>query len=169
MAWYHIFHILTSSPKLTWMEPMLAAGELQGKIICPNDKCGAKIGSYDWAGVQCGCKEWVVPVSLLRPLKRVPNRISPSGKSGLLYLSKQGGRGLVNLICGSTIHDSSYYILHTHTLPIPSRNSNNVLKQTSLNCPCRTVDFYITLCVCGDERPYHPDQSKHLVAAMAIP
>jgi hypothetical protein len=50
--------------QLTWMEPMLAAGELQGKIVCPNQKCGAKIGSYDWAGVQCGCKEWVVPVSI---------------------------------------------------------------------------------------------------------
>lgn len=49
------------SPKLTWMEPMLEAGEMQGKILCPNEKCNAKIGNYDWAGVQCGCKEWVVP------------------------------------------------------------------------------------------------------------
>ncbi|THV01954.1 hypothetical protein K435DRAFT_792901 [Dendrothele bispora CBS 962.96] len=32
-----------------------------GKIICPNKKCGAKLGNYDWAGVCCGCKEWVVP------------------------------------------------------------------------------------------------------------
>ncbi|KAJ9113613.1 hypothetical protein QFC22_005921 [Naganishia vaughanmartiniae] len=46
---------------LTWMEPMLASGALVGKITCPNDKCGAKIGSFDWAGVQCGCKEWVTP------------------------------------------------------------------------------------------------------------
>ncbi|KAJ9096797.1 hypothetical protein QFC21_005068 [Naganishia friedmannii] len=46
---------------LTWMEPMLASGALVGKITCPNEKCGAKIGSFDWAGVQCGCKEWVTP------------------------------------------------------------------------------------------------------------
>ncbi|KAI5451020.1 tyrosine protein phosphatase yvh1 [Naganishia albida] len=46
---------------LTWMEPMLASGVLAGKIVCPNEKCGAKIGSFDWAGVQCGCKEWVTP------------------------------------------------------------------------------------------------------------
>lgn len=43
---------------------MLASGTLAGKIICPNEKCKAKIGSFDWAGVQCGCKEWVVPVSI---------------------------------------------------------------------------------------------------------
>jgi hypothetical protein len=36
---------------------------MAGKILCPNEKCKAKIGNYDWAGVQCGCKDWVVPVS----------------------------------------------------------------------------------------------------------
>ncbi|CAK9780791.1 unnamed protein product [Cutaneotrichosporon oleaginosum] len=46
---------------LTWMEPVLANGDVAGKLVCPNPKCGAKIGSYDWAGVQCGCKEWVTP------------------------------------------------------------------------------------------------------------
>jgi len=48
---------------LTWMEPMLD-GNVSGKLFCPNEKCKAKIGTYDWAGVQCGCKEWVTPVSL---------------------------------------------------------------------------------------------------------
>lgn len=47
---------------MKWMEPALASGELAGKIICPNKKCGTKIGNYDWAGVCCGCKEWVTPV-----------------------------------------------------------------------------------------------------------
>lgn len=45
------------------MEPFLENGNMAGKILCPNEKCKAKIGNYDWAGVQCGCKEWVVPVS----------------------------------------------------------------------------------------------------------
>ncbi len=49
---------------LTWMEPMLD-GQVSGKLFCPNEKCGVKIGTYDWAGVQCGCKEWVTPVSTL--------------------------------------------------------------------------------------------------------
>ncbi|KAF9078683.1 hypothetical protein BDP27DRAFT_1310007 [Rhodocollybia butyracea] len=46
---------------MQWMEPFLEAGEIAGKIICPNKKCGVKLGNYDWAGVCCGCKEWVVP------------------------------------------------------------------------------------------------------------
>ncbi|KIY48793.1 hypothetical protein FISHEDRAFT_65614 [Fistulina hepatica ATCC 64428] len=46
---------------MKWMEPMLESGELSGKIICPNKKCGVKLGNFDWAGVRCGCKEWVVP------------------------------------------------------------------------------------------------------------
>jgi len=46
---------------MKWMEPMLESGELAGKIVCPNKKCGAKIGNYDWAGVCCGCKAWVTP------------------------------------------------------------------------------------------------------------
>ncbi|KAG6907999.1 hypothetical protein DXG01_006534 [Tephrocybe rancida] len=46
---------------MKWMEPFLSSGQLSGKIVCPNTKCGAKLGSYDWAGVCCGCKEWVTP------------------------------------------------------------------------------------------------------------
>jgi len=46
---------------LKWMQPFLEKGQLQGKIMCPNPKCGAKLGNYDWAGVSCSCKEWVTP------------------------------------------------------------------------------------------------------------
>ncbi|QRV75935.1 Dual specificity phosphatase, catalytic domain [Ceratobasidium sp. AG-Ba] len=46
---------------LKWMQPFLEKGQIAGKIICPNPKCGAKLGNYDWAGVACGCKEWVTP------------------------------------------------------------------------------------------------------------
>ncbi|KAE9406513.1 hypothetical protein BT96DRAFT_954792 [Gymnopus androsaceus JB14] len=46
---------------MQWMEPFLETGDIAGKIVCPNKKCGAKLGNYDWAGVCCGCKEWVVP------------------------------------------------------------------------------------------------------------
>ncbi|WRT67788.1 uncharacterized protein IL334_004762 [Kwoniella shivajii] len=46
---------------LTWMEPVLQNGDIAGKLICPNEKCGVKIGNFDWAGVQCGCREWVTP------------------------------------------------------------------------------------------------------------
>lgn len=55
---------------MKWMEPFLEDGQLAGKIVCPNKKCGAKLGNYDWAGVCCSCKEWVTPVrlSVLCPL-----------------------------------------------------------------------------------------------------
>ncbi|KAF8960298.1 hypothetical protein BDZ97DRAFT_2037868 [Flammula alnicola] len=46
---------------MKWMEHFLSSGQLAGKITCPNKKCGAKLGNYDWAGVCCGCKEWVTP------------------------------------------------------------------------------------------------------------
>ena len=49
---------------MKWMEPFLEQGHMAGKITCPNKKCGAKLGNYDWAGVCCSCKEWVVPVRL---------------------------------------------------------------------------------------------------------
>ncbi|KAH9917674.1 uncharacterized protein BXZ73DRAFT_92353 [Epithele typhae] len=46
---------------MKWMEPFLEQGNMAGKIMCPNKKCGVKLGNYDWAGVCCSCKEWVVP------------------------------------------------------------------------------------------------------------
>lgn len=46
---------------MKWMEPFLEDGELAGKIICPNPHCGVKLGNYDWAGVHCGCNQWVTP------------------------------------------------------------------------------------------------------------
>ena len=57
-----ILTIVSYSVEMAWMEPFLESGEIAGKITCPNGKCGAKLGNYDWAGVKCGCKEWVVPV-----------------------------------------------------------------------------------------------------------
>lgn len=48
------------------MDAFLEKGELSGKIICPNKKCNAKLGNYDWAGLCCGCSgNWVVPVSVI--------------------------------------------------------------------------------------------------------
>ncbi|KAJ3525256.1 hypothetical protein NMY22_g10653 [Coprinellus aureogranulatus] len=46
---------------LNWMDHFLQNGETSGKITCPNQRCKAKLGNYDWVGVECGCKEWVIP------------------------------------------------------------------------------------------------------------
>lgn len=69
---------------MKWMEPALASGELAGKIVCPNKKCGTKIGNYDWAGVCCGCKAWVTPVSYINvdSLSRVRARVDDKTAQG---------------------------------------------------------------------------------------
>lgn len=46
---------------LSWMRPMLEEGILDGRLVCPNSKCGATVGRFAWQGLQCSCKEWVVP------------------------------------------------------------------------------------------------------------
>ncbi|SCV71802.1 BQ2448_4496 [Microbotryum intermedium] len=46
---------------LSWMSSTLESGALGGKIVCPNAKCGAKLGSFDWAGAQCSCGAWICP------------------------------------------------------------------------------------------------------------
>ena len=80
---------------MKWMEPALANGELAGKIVCPNKKCGGKIGNYDWAGVCCGCKEWVTPVrkhALVSPPLLLCVSLTTGGHSGLLHSSFQSRR-----------------------------------------------------------------------------
>ena len=75
------------------MEPMLANGELAGKIVCPNKKCGAKIGNYDWAGVCCGCKEWVTPVRQDASVPSPPfSCMLTTAFAGLLYSPLKSGR-----------------------------------------------------------------------------
>ncbi|KAI0025232.1 phosphatases II [Xylariomycetidae sp. FL0641] len=46
---------------LSWMRPMLEDGALDGRLVCPNGKCGATVGRFAWQGLKCSCKEWVVP------------------------------------------------------------------------------------------------------------
>ena len=38
---------------------LISGGKTEGKMQCPN--CQYKIGSWNWAGVQCSCGEWVTP------------------------------------------------------------------------------------------------------------
>ena len=53
--------------QMRWMDPFLKDGQTAGRIRCPNTKCGAKLGCYDWAGICCACHvggKWVTPVRL---------------------------------------------------------------------------------------------------------
>ncbi|KDQ08630.1 hypothetical protein BOTBODRAFT_148608 [Botryobasidium botryosum FD-172 SS1] len=46
---------------MAWMRPFIEKGKPSGKIMCPNRKCSVKLGNFDWAGVRCGCEEWIAP------------------------------------------------------------------------------------------------------------
>lgn len=53
----------------SWMDDDALA---EGKIRCPNHKCQARIGSFDWAGSQCSCGTWVTP-----SIKITKSRVDP--------------------------------------------------------------------------------------------
>jgi dual specificity phosphatase 12 len=46
---------------LSWMKPVLAEGQLGGRLSCPNPKCGTNIGKFAWQGMRCSCGGWVTP------------------------------------------------------------------------------------------------------------
>lgn len=50
---------------LSWMRPELEQGKLEGRLACPNPKCGYNIGKYAWQGLQCTCAEWICPAVCL--------------------------------------------------------------------------------------------------------
>jgi dual specificity phosphatase 12 len=46
---------------LSWMRETLAKGELDGRLACPNPKCGVNVGKFAWQGMRCSCGGWVTP------------------------------------------------------------------------------------------------------------
>ncbi|OLN86585.1 Tyrosine-protein phosphatase yvh1 [Colletotrichum chlorophyti] len=46
---------------LSWMRDELEKGTLEGRLSCPNAKCGAAVGRYSWKGFRCNCGAWVTP------------------------------------------------------------------------------------------------------------
>ncbi|KAH8882354.1 dual specificity protein phosphatase 12 [Thozetella sp. PMI_491] len=66
---------------LSWMRPTLEQGTLDGRLACPNTKCGASIGRYSWKGFKCGCDEWVCPAFSLQRSKVDEVRTAPHGPS----------------------------------------------------------------------------------------
>ncbi|KAJ1021692.1 hypothetical protein NDA16_003828 [Ustilago loliicola] len=53
---------------MAWMSD-LSGGQVTGRLNCPSPKCGVKLGSWDWAGMQCGCGSWVTPAFALHRSK----------------------------------------------------------------------------------------------------
>lgn len=46
---------------LSWMRSELERGQLSGRLACPNERCGAGVGRYDWKGIRCVCGAWITP------------------------------------------------------------------------------------------------------------
>lgn len=44
---------------LRWMGPLLVSGAVEGKLGCPG--CDARLGAFNWSGLQCSCGRWVTP------------------------------------------------------------------------------------------------------------
>ncbi|KAL9604976.1 MAG: hypothetical protein Q9219_000164 [cf. Caloplaca sp. 3 TL-2023] len=73
---------------LSWMRPVLSEGNLDGRLECPNPRCGQNVGKYAWQGMKCSCGEWVVPgISVAR------------GKLDVVGRRRNGG-GDVKANCG---------------------------------------------------------------------
>lgn len=51
---------------LSWMRGELENGTLSGRLSCPNERCGAGVGRYDWKGFKCSCDSWVTPAFSLQ-------------------------------------------------------------------------------------------------------
>lgn len=68
---------------LSWMRPILEAGELDGRLVCPNPRCGSSLGRYSWKGFKCSCNEWVCPAFSLGASKvdEVVTKKSPGSGS----------------------------------------------------------------------------------------
>ncbi|KOS20253.1 Tyrosine-protein phosphatase YVH1 [Escovopsis weberi] len=54
---------------LSWMRPELEKGEMSGRLSCPNARCGAGVGRYDWKGFRCSCGAWLTPAFSLQRAK----------------------------------------------------------------------------------------------------
>ncbi|KAG5979368.1 hypothetical protein E4U55_005246 [Claviceps digitariae] len=66
---------------LSWMRHELEKGQINGRLSCPNERCGAAVGRYDWKGIRCACGGWVTPgLSLQRA--RVDEEVRRKTKPG---------------------------------------------------------------------------------------
>ncbi len=69
---------------LSWMRPALETQELEGRLMCPNAKCGSHVGRWNWKGLRCSCGIWITPAFALQ--KGRVDVLSPEieqGRAGL--------------------------------------------------------------------------------------
>lgn len=67
---------------LSWMRSELENGALSGRLLCPNERCGAGVGRYDWKGFKCSCDGWVTPAFSLQKARVDDVAVRPIPRSG---------------------------------------------------------------------------------------
>lgn len=96
---------------LSWMKGALGEGTLDGRLTCPNPRCGANIGKFAWQGLRCSCGGWVTPgfgvgkgkideVPVRKGLAATTNNIAIDGK----VVGHQGVDAFVDT-AGLSLHD----------------------------------------------------------------
>ncbi|PFH58478.1 hypothetical protein XA68_13620 [Ophiocordyceps unilateralis] len=80
---------------LSWMRGELERGQLGGRLVCPNERCGTVVGRYDWKGLRCACGGWVTPgLSLQRArVDEERSRTGEASKMGIRMPPRRGGAG----------------------------------------------------------------------------
>ncbi|PFH37252.1 hypothetical protein BESB_037100 [Besnoitia besnoiti] len=64
---------------MDWME---SVREISGKIICPTERCKAKLGVWSWHGLPCNCGTWQSPAFQIQ-LRRVDKLPRDAGADDL--------------------------------------------------------------------------------------
>lgn len=71
---------------LGWMREELEKGTLEGRLSCPNSKCGAAVGRYSWKGFRCNCGGWVTPAFSLQRARVDEVAARVTGAAGMASL-----------------------------------------------------------------------------------
>lgn len=78
---------------LSWMREVLSEGKMDGRLTCPNSKCGVNIGKFAWSGLRCSCGGWVTPgFGLIRG--KVDEVVTEGNTSSLAASTTPGGGAL---------------------------------------------------------------------------
>ncbi|KXH61183.1 dual specificity phosphatase [Colletotrichum nymphaeae SA-01] len=80
---------------LGWMREELEKGTLEGRLSCPNQKCGAAVGRYSWRGFRCSCGGWVTPGFSLQKgrVDEVAARVPGAGGAAAMGIRMPPGSG----------------------------------------------------------------------------
>ncbi|KAM4066317.1 dual specificity phosphatase, catalytic domain-containing protein [Hirsutella rhossiliensis] len=68
---------------LSWMRGELEKGQLSGRLACPNERCAAGVGRYDWKGIRCACGAWVTPGLSLQRARVDEEVVAPAAMAGV--------------------------------------------------------------------------------------